>query len=103
MQPKRQEKGKDMKLGNTSMKRMLLLLGSSLVILLLVCGPLFSKDPKEFASGKHPEIQKIRPKKPVRIKLKRTAAGKYSWDLTGDDVDEVVKADKRLRTLLNVK
>ena len=92
-----------MNVGNTHMKKTFLLLGSILVIVLLLCGPLFSKNSKEFSVGKHPKIQKIKPKKPVRVKLKRTAGGKYTWDLTGDDVDEVVKADRRLRKLLNVK
>jgi hypothetical protein len=56
-----------------------------------------------FQYAKNPQIQQIKPKKPVRVKLHRTAKGEYSWDLTGDDVDEVYRSDKRLRKLLNVE
>jgi hypothetical protein len=52
---------------------------------------------------KQPEVQQVKTKKPVKIKLKRLSEGKYTWDLTGDDVDEVVRADKRLRKLLNLE
>jgi hypothetical protein len=63
----------------------------------------FSEVKKGFQFRKQPEIQQVKPKKPVRIKLKRSANGKYTWDITGDDVDEAVKADKRLRKLLNIE
>ena len=52
---------------------------------------------------KQPELQQIRPKKPVKIKLKRSGDGKYTWDLTGDDVDEIVRADRRLKKQLNIE
>jgi hypothetical protein len=52
---------------------------------------------------KDAEIRQIKPPKPVKIKLHRTAKGEYSWDITGDQVDEVVRADKKLRTLLKVE
>jgi hypothetical protein len=52
---------------------------------------------------KQPEIQQVKPKKPVKIKLKRSTDGKYTWDLTGDDVDEIIRADKRLKKLLNIE
>lgn len=47
-----------------------------------------------------PEIQEIKPQKPVKIKLKRNAKGEYSWDISGDNTDEIIKADKRLRESL---
>ncbi len=56
-----------------------------------------------FPVKKQPELQQIKPEKPVRIRLKRTAKDEYSWELSGDDVDEIVKTDHRLRKLLNVK
>ena len=56
-----------------------------------------------FKFKKQPELQQIRPKKPVRIKLKRTAKDDYSWELTGDDVDEIIKTDRRLRSMLGQK
>jgi hypothetical protein len=44
-----------------------------------------------------PEIQEIKPEKTVKIKLKRNAKDDYSWEINGDDVEEVVGADRRLR------
>ena len=75
-----------------------------LLSLVLVClfATAFSADDK-FQFGKQPAIQQVRFKKPVRIKLKRLADGKYTWDLTGDDTDEIVKVDKRLRKLLRTE
>lgn len=45
-------------------------------------------------------LQYAKPKKPVKIKLHRNNKGEYSWDITGESVDDVIKADKRLRHLL---
>lgn len=58
---------------------------------------------QKFQYSKNPEIQQIKPKKPVKVKLKRGVKGEYSWDLSGDSVDDVVKADKRLRKLLDME
>ncbi|MEW6586409.1 MAG: hypothetical protein AB1442_12465 [Nitrospirota bacterium] len=63
----------------------------------------YSADTKPLQVRKQPEIQQVKPKKPVKIKLKRSSEGRYSWDLSGDDVEEVVRADKRMRKLLNVE
>jgi hypothetical protein len=56
-----------------------------------------------FPVKKQLELQQIKPKKPVKIKLKRTAKDEYSWELSGDDVDDIVRTDQRLRKMLNVK
>ena len=44
-----------------------------------------------------PELQEIQPKKPVKIKLKRNSKGEYAWDLSGNNAEEIVEADKKLR------
>ncbi len=36
------------------------------------------------------------PPKPVRIKVKSNPKGEYSWELTGDNVDEMIKINKKL-------
>lgn len=84
------------------MKKLFFIFTVILVSLHLTLIPVFSADNKPLQIKKQPEIQQIRPKKPVKIKLKRTGEGKYTWDLTGDDLDEIVKADKKLRKLLNL-
>jgi hypothetical protein len=84
------------------MKKLFFIFTGILLSLHLTLVPVFSADNKPLQLKKQPEIQQIKPKKPVKIKLKRTVEGKYSWDLTGDDVDELVRADKKLRKLLNL-
>jgi hypothetical protein len=44
-----------------------------------------------------PELQEIKPHKPVKIKLKRNAKGEYAWDLSGNNAEEIIEADKKLR------
>ncbi len=74
------------------------------LVLLLFCGhAALASGQQGFQFGKQPELQQVKPKKPVRIKLKRTAKNEYRWELTGDDADEVVKVDRKLRKLLGVK
>ena len=63
----------------------------------------FAVENKSIQIQKQPEIQQVKPKKPVKIKLKRSAEDKYSWELSGDNVDEIVKADKRLKKLLGIE
>lgn len=85
------------------MKKLFFIFTVIFVSLHLTLIPVFSADNKPLQIKKQPEIQQIRPKKPVKIKLKRTGEGKYTWDLTGDNLDEIVKADKKLRKLLNLE
>jgi hypothetical protein len=76
-------------------KILLLLLATLLFLPLLACtdsgkekGPVFKK---------LPGISEIKPQKPVKIKLKKNASGSYSWEVTGNDADEIIEADKKLR------
>ncbi len=75
----------------------------SIFLSIFIVSSAFPEDAKGFQFKKQPEIQYVKPKKPVKIKLKRTAEGKYTWDLTGDNADEIVRVDKRLRKLLNIE
>lgn len=50
-----------------------------------------------------PEIREIHPEKSVKVKLRRSAKDGYSWEINGNDVDEVVNADKKLRKGLKSK
>jgi len=56
-----------------------------------------------FQFKKQSELQQIKPKKPVKIKLRRSAKDEYAWELTGDDADEILKTDKKLRKMLNTR
>ena len=50
-----------------------------------------------------PEIQEIKPERTAKIKLKRNAKDDYSWEISSDDVDEIIKADKRLKENLKTE
>jgi hypothetical protein len=56
------------------------------------------QQPSAFVKNK--DIQAVKPKRPVSIKLKRSPQGQYSWDISGSSPDEVCRADSRLRRLL---
>ncbi len=88
--------------GNDLFKRLTYILVTT-ALLLSSALPAFPSAKEDFPIKKQPELQQIKPKKPVKIKLKRTAKDEYSWELSGDDVDEIVRTDHRLRKLLNVK
>ena len=72
-------------------------------LIFLIVTSVFSEDIKTFQVKKQPEIQQVKPKKPAKIKLRRSAEDKYTWEITGDDVDEIVRADRRLRKLLKIE
>jgi hypothetical protein len=74
----------------------------SFSIIVLLFASSFSEE-TNFQFKKQPEIQQVKPKKPVRIKLRRSANDKYTWEITGDDVDEIVRADRKLRRLLKIE
>jgi len=78
----------------------------ALFISLIVFGSVFFKDAEDvkgFQFERQPEIERVKPEKPVRIKLRRLAEGRYTWELTGDDVNEIVRTDKQLRKLLKME
>ena len=85
------------------MKKIFLLLSVLSLSLVFIFSSVFSEDTKSLPVKKQPEIQQVKPRKPVRIKLRRSAEDKYTWEITGDDVDEIVRADKRIRKLLKLE
>jgi hypothetical protein len=73
----------------------------------LLCPGAFAADMKPaqpaFQAAKQPDIQAVRPKRPAKVRLHRNAKGEYTWDITGDSADDVVRADARLRKLLKIE
>ncbi|TAN44804.1 MAG: hypothetical protein EPN22_05490 [Nitrospirae bacterium] len=61
------------------------------------------KPQAQFQFKKNEEVKQIAPKRPVRIKLHRSSNGAYNWDLTGDNVDDIIRTDARLRKQLKVE
>jgi len=85
------------------MKKIFIRACISISVIVFLSGNSLSVENRPVQIKKQPQIQQIKPKKPVKIKLKRSAEGKYTWELSGDDVDEIVKADKRLKKLLEIE
>ncbi len=52
---------------------------------------------------KVPELVEIKPDRPVKIKLKRSAKGDYSWELSGDDADKILREERKLKESLRDK
>ncbi len=89
------------------MKKLLIIFGG-LVFLLIACGK--SPLPSE-GKSEGPSIQKIvvekekvekgQPLPPeVKIKLKKDGKESYSWELTGSDVDQILKVNEKLKKQL---
>ena len=79
---------------------------SIIIIALSLCFFLpsaYAAEKDNFQFKKQTELQQIKPKKPVKIKLRRSAKDEYTWELTGDDTDEILKTDKKLRKMLNTQ
>ena len=72
------------------------------IVLMMVTVAACAADKDDLQITKQPELQQIRPKKPVKIKLRRSPKDEYTWELSGDDADEIVKTDRKLRKMLNV-
>lgn len=71
-----------------------------IALLILFTASDFTYAQSQIQVTKDKVLQYAKPKKPVKIKLHRDKKGEYSWDITGESVDEVIKADRRLRQLL---
>lgn len=85
------------------LKNLFFLIAISISLIIFLYTSVFSEETKAFQFKKQPEIQQVKPKKPVRIKLRRSTDDKYTWEITGDDVDEIVRADRKLRRLLKIE
>ena len=72
------------------------------IVLMMVTVTACAADKDDLQIRKQPEVQQIKPKKPVKIKLKRSPKDEYTWELSGDDADEIVRTDRKLRKMLNV-
>jgi len=85
-------------IGVTKMKRILMALISIYFIFSISIEQGYSQTQVQVTKDK--VLQYAKPKKPLKIKLHRDKKGEYSWDITGENVDDIIKADKRLRQLL---
>lgn len=56
--------------------------------------PFVFKNDKSVSAVKRPA-----PRKPVKIKLKRLSSGAYTWELSGDNLDDIINTDRRLKKI----
>ncbi|MEK6528347.1 MAG: hypothetical protein AABZ36_05660 [Nitrospirota bacterium] len=69
----------------------------ALFLLFPACSGSGDKEQQPVVFKQDQEIQGITPENPVKIKLKRSSKNEYSWEISGDNADEVIKTDKRLK------
>lgn len=67
------------------------------VLLMALSGAALAGEPSGFIFGRDRALYSVAPKKPVKVKLKLGTDGKYTWELTGDDVESIIEADRKLR------
>lgn len=79
------------------MKTIIVLL--SLMFAFCSCAKDVSETP-EIQVKQDRELAEMKPKKPVKIDLKRKENGAYTWEISGDDVEKIVEADRKLRKSL---
>lgn len=79
------------------MKKMMILFIAFMLVFFSYDG-IFAQQQIQITKDK--ALQYAKPKKPVKIKLHRDKKGEYTWDITGENVDDIIKADKRLRQFL---
>ncbi len=68
---------------------------------LVLAAPSLAEEGFKFRTD--PQIKQITPGKPLKIKLKRYSDGKYTWEISGDSVEEVTRADEELRKKFGAK
>ena len=78
-----------------------LLLFISVLFLLSGCEQKLSGEKQSFARTTDQEVIQLTPKKPTRIVLKKTSKGKYTWELKGEDVEDIISIDGRLRKYIS--
>lgn len=71
------------------------------VLMIAACG---DKNKPEAPSAPKVVVEKEKPEKPfappppeVKVKLRRDGKENYSWELSGSDVDQILKTDEKLR------
>jgi hypothetical protein len=75
-----------------------------MVIVVLACffaSAAYASEKDVFQVKKQPELWQVKP--PAKITVRRSARNAYIRELSGDDSEEIVKTDKKLRKMQNLK
>ncbi len=89
------------------MKKILIVL-AALIFLLIACEKKSLPPQTKLESPSVPKViverEKVEKEQPlppeVKIKLKKDGKDSYSWELTGSDVDQILKVNEKLRKQL---
>jgi len=89
------------------MKKILIVL-AALIFFLIACEKKFLPPQGKSESPSVPKVivekEKVEKEQPlppeVKIKLKKDGKDSYSWELTGSDVDQILKVNEKLRKQL---
>ncbi len=74
-----------------------LALGLTLAIALSYDEAKASDDNNNYRLSTNREVSKVMPEVPVKVKLKKLADGKYTWEISGTNVQGIIDADSALR------
>ncbi len=85
----------------STFKFLIVLFSIALLLSVQACSRTNEKQQPVFKQA--PQIQEIKPEKSPKIKLKRDSKESYSWEISGDSVDEIIEADKKLRKDLKLE
>lgn len=72
-----------------------------LLILVVFMGCKANQNDVEVFKEEKSGLVQITPERPVRITLKRGSSGRYSWELKGENVKEIISTDKKLSEYIN--
>jgi len=74
-----------------------------MAVLILLCSCTSGRGQEEIGFQEIKELKEIRPLRPVKIKFKRNTAGKYSWEITGEDEERIITINKRFEEMIRAE
>lgn len=75
----------------------------ALFITLISAQAALAAEPEKFELRQDAEVRQARGRKPPTIVIKRDPNGHYTWEIKGEDAEEVIAADRRLREYMRGK
>ncbi len=89
------------------MKRLAVLLATFIIVITLLTAEGAPQPPSEKPQSTQiqqiPSLAQAKPRKPLKINLKRNSKNDYSWEINGENVDDIINADKKLRKGLGME
>lgn len=70
-----------------------------IIMVLALATPVGAEEKKEAFSFKQKPLPSTTKKDKVNIRLRRLSDGQYTWEISGSDINEIIKTDNRLRDI----